>query len=479
MDGGRGWNDYVQAGNKNRETHLVFSFQTSPLPTSPSLLTSGKTPVERVTYYMSTPSPLSAIELAASPIVDSYLRGKDFANSLFEFYRLHCPRFKTFDRDSEHDLSMTASHDEFLRSIDALVEGRLGDFSVTLERFEAALEVTISEDASSRILDMLRSYSDFAEFGEHMRDKFEEIYPALEKERVGAETTAVRVLWDIENVAIPRASSGMEVTSAIHSHAKSLVAGHVDLEVKAFYCPSKGTINKRNEKDLLDSGVVLVSVSRKREDADRRIKSALQADMRHFPQSTVFIVLTSDLDFTADFQELNNAGYQIHCVHDSSERRVVEKFSMFCHGVRGWTEVLSGVADDSEHDEDDDNDGKNIRSDENDEGIEEEKGQWTLASNRNVKMKKKGGRGSTKSFIPEQGRWYVAKCINWRASKGYGFVKLKTGEKIFCHSTALPLTAKFRCLRRGEEVEVQVQENAKGPRVKAVKPGALICEVET
>ncbi|MCL5292757.1 MAG: cold shock domain-containing protein [Actinobacteria bacterium] len=62
-------------------------------------------------------------------------------------------------------------------------------------------------------------------------------------------------------------------------------------------------------------------------------------------------------------------------------------------------------------------------------------------------------RGKVKWFSPE---------------KGYGFVEGEDGVDAFVHYSAIE-TAGFRSLEEGEEVEFEVQEDAKGRRAVSVR----------
>ncbi|MBI4279407.1 MAG: cold shock domain-containing protein [Armatimonadetes bacterium] len=55
------------------------------------------------------------------------------------------------------------------------------------------------------------------------------------------------------------------------------------------------------------------------------------------------------------------------------------------------------------------------------------------------------------------------------AERGYGFIRLEDNSEVFFHRSSVKDTA-FESLAEGQEVEVQVQSAARGPRASEVKP---------
>lgn len=58
----------------------------------------------------------------------------------------------------------------------------------------------------------------------------------------------------------------------------------------------------------------------------------------------------------------------------------------------------------------------------------------------------------------------------WNNSKGYGFLKLKAGEDVFIHFSAIQGSG-FRTLTEDEEVEFDLIEGPKGPQADAMLRG--------
>ncbi len=61
--------------------------------------------------------------------------------------------------------------------------------------------------------------------------------------------------------------------------------------------------------------------------------------------------------------------------------------------------------------------------------------------------------------------------VKWfNDSKGYGFITPSDGGKdLFCHQTEIKMDG-FRTLKEGQTVEFEVQDSAKGPAAKNVRP---------
>jgi len=58
--------------------------------------------------------------------------------------------------------------------------------------------------------------------------------------------------------------------------------------------------------------------------------------------------------------------------------------------------------------------------------------------------------------------------VKWfNESKGYGFIRQKSGEEVFVHFTAIQAEG-FRTLSEGEEVEFEVRESERGRQAENV-----------
>ena len=54
--------------------------------------------------------------------------------------------------------------------------------------------------------------------------------------------------------------------------------------------------------------------------------------------------------------------------------------------------------------------------------------------------------------------------VKWfNAQKGYGFIEAESGKDVFVHHSAI-LGAGFKSLDEGDEVEFEIQQDAKGPK---------------
>jgi CspA family cold shock protein len=61
--------------------------------------------------------------------------------------------------------------------------------------------------------------------------------------------------------------------------------------------------------------------------------------------------------------------------------------------------------------------------------------------------------------------------VKWfNETKGYGFITPDGGGRdLFCHQTQIVMEG-FRTLREGQRVEFEVEEGAKGPAARQVRP---------
>ncbi len=59
--------------------------------------------------------------------------------------------------------------------------------------------------------------------------------------------------------------------------------------------------------------------------------------------------------------------------------------------------------------------------------------------------------------------------VKWfNSTKGFGFISQEGGEDVFVHHSAIQAEG-FRTLKEGDEVELEVTQDPKGPRAANVK----------
>ena len=86
---------------------------------------------------------------------------------------------------------------------------------------------------------------------------------------------------------------------------KGLVASGVDTRITAFFNPNGGCVSQKVVGELDMSGVELVWVSQKREDADRKLGLRISQEIQVLsPSHTTFIIISSDQDFRGHMQLL-------------------------------------------------------------------------------------------------------------------------------------------------------------------------------
>eukprot|EP00607_Mallomonas_marina_P006343 CAMPEP_0182425684 /NCGR_PEP_ID=MMETSP1167-20130531/12165_1 /TAXON_ID=2988 /ORGANISM="Mallomonas Sp, Strain CCMP3275" /LENGTH=186 /DNA_ID=CAMNT_0024606603 /DNA_START=156 /DNA_END=713 /DNA_ORIENTATION=+ len=135
-------------------------------------------------------SELTTLEKFSPYIMEAYLRGRDWEKSFADFYRINSPRFQGFraarlgnsveggGSGRGFDLQMQIVHNEFLITLETLMETQLSRMDVSVKRFLAAAGTGLEgEDAvPGALLTQLQRYADFYEFGEMMEDQFRALY---------------------------------------------------------------------------------------------------------------------------------------------------------------------------------------------------------------------------------------------------------------------------------------------------------------
>lgn len=180
--------------------------------------------------------------------IESLLRS-EFESKFKEFYFTICPRFKNFNErqlDSSGnglDLLMYEAYRDFIVFFDSNIQLYLDKMGVTLEAFEDSLSKQIDAGDSSAIslLEMMNSYSSFLKFSSIMETKYIEtfdqkseqqnieILPEAEPVDIEKVATAihgmnindnkgkaVRCLWDIENISIPKGVGGVGAVTKLN-----------------------------------------------------------------------------------------------------------------------------------------------------------------------------------------------------------------------------------------------------------------------
>merc|ERR1712217_5805 len=132
--------------------------------------------------HASAAEDLHPIALNFAPeIVESSFAGKTWTETLDTFYRLHCPRFQSFEPNMEFDVIMNEVHSQFCDTVEELITQRLQEMGLNADAFGDILakrEANVPDDATvSNLAAIIRKYADFREFGQLMRGKFEELYP--------------------------------------------------------------------------------------------------------------------------------------------------------------------------------------------------------------------------------------------------------------------------------------------------------------
>ena len=249
------------------------------------------------------------------------------------------------------------------------------------------------DDVAERLLsDVFHKYANFFSFGSMMSEKYEELYLKEHSSKefqqseinyssqkgnslvivndpmkaiVSKEENAliihdnepqrhVRVLWDIENVQVPKNHRALTLIANLQKFLADqtpiLFGPGIDVRITAFFNPSSNRVPSHVVDELDRAAVELVWVSKKREDADRKIGGdvvcTLTCDVLYTtngflflvvnpgirihqemqvlkpPERVSFMLISSDNDFRHHIQLLTNTGYEAIVVHNAQEIKV-------------------------------------------------------------------------------------------------------------------------------------------------------------
>ena len=196
-------------------------------------------------------------------------------------------------------------------------------------------EATRSDDAKL-VVERLLKYTDYHAFAGLMHRH----YWATVKE--------VRLFWDIENVGWDEMQqNGREVVKALRDFLDARNIGGFAAQMWAVAPTWRFADSPRVVDDLEDSAIRAVNCKSKPEAADHVIKgeidqAALLYGKYEIPaHSVVFVLITSDQDFTDVLQRLQHAGYKTVLIHNAKQgSRHIDMMSLYASHAFSWKEVL-------------------------------------------------------------------------------------------------------------------------------------------
>jgi hypothetical protein len=290
----------------------------------------------------------------------------------------------------------------------------------------------------------------------------------------------VRVLWDIENVSVPKRLTGLQTVERLRHYlsTQSLCGPGIDCRITAFFHPNRSHISKQVIEDLDRGGIELVWVSSKREDADRKIVYRLTQDMQVLAHtlstvnavannganaatnavkvgntSPVFVLISSDQDFRNHLQLLQNQGFEVIVIQDSQSERVKQTLSMHVNRCVDWRTTVLELEEEGDNKEkvrekesEGDRNGE-IKGDREGKESETENSktggiQQILKGTNKGKDKRHKGKAKDREQTEEAGEeremggekeresesqqlvigWFPATCVRWKGV--YGFLSL-------------------------------------------------------
>ena len=452
------------------------------------------------------------LEGFAGEVLDSYLAGNDWEAAFASFFAEHCYVFARFSAAAgDFELRMTTIHEQFLVTLDGLLDVQLARLDLSAERAARLLngggggsDCGVSSKALVEARRRLDNLSDFVTFGEMMRERHEQRLAAVAAAStshavVGASSpsgTAVRhtrVLWDFENVGVPSDIDPFEAVCALERwlETRGLWGAGIDSSITAFFEPD--SVGRPLRKALDRAGVEQVIASSKREDADRKLNARLERDLALLPTgaATAAVFITSDTDFIPQLRRLKQRGGPTVLLttapHGSQHYSALALAATETHpwqaivrssggqtvaaapkGVGSIAVVGGGGAAGSSAAERSDagsvgGAGFGAALADSASGSAKDKAASVAAADASVPGISSSPPASSQY---QAGVRYEAKCTYWDGRGGWGRLSVQHGGTLFVHNTALRAGCghgKRRYLRRGDLVSCAVGSNSKGP----------------
>ena len=243
-------------------------------------------------------------------------------------------------QDTEQDAHVHQKarvHRDFLTRLEAHFQDVCSDVHMDIADVARLLQDESSRSEVARLMvDRLLKYTDYHAFEKLMHRH----YWAMVKE--------VRLFWDIENVGWDdMQQNGREVVRALRNFLDTKNIGGFAAQMWAVAPTWRFADHPHVVDDLEDAAIRAVNCKSKPEAADHVIKgeiekAALLYGKYQVPASSiVFIVITSDQDFTDVLQKLQYSGYKTVLIHNAKDgSRHVDMMSLHASHAYTWKEVL-------------------------------------------------------------------------------------------------------------------------------------------
>lgn len=258
------------------------------------------------------------------------------------------------------DLAMMDCFFEYRNLMSSITEELVAEFNMTMASFADALESlhSLHDDSASSLMLMLSAADSFVDFALMMESQYSRIYPSTEtakrydpekvpntssKAAVGQQHMCVRVLWDIENVSVPKSLGGLKTVANLREFLKSrgLLGAGIDNRITAFFNPSQRSVSQKTVNELDKAGIELIWVSTKREDADRKLGMRISQEMQVLiPSMSVFVIISSDQDFRSQMQLLQSSGFRVVVIHQCKTEDWKAAMEMYCSDAFDWSAVI-------------------------------------------------------------------------------------------------------------------------------------------
>jgi hypothetical protein len=140
------------------------------------------------------------------------------------------------------------------------------------------------------------------------------------------------IFWDLDNIPIPPDQSARSVYTGILDHfvKQRIIKERHAVYTHVYFADGATTTHAtvKVREDLRAMGCVLVVCTRRKEDADRQITTAI-AQMTATNVTNPVAIISSDKDFTVTVQRLRRSGNEVYVIHDAMRNSEHEKLLEF------------------------------------------------------------------------------------------------------------------------------------------------------
>ncbi len=238
-------------------------------------------------------------------------------------------------------LQLITKFESFRSMVEATIERILRELGLNWDLLHESMRVLLERgDCSAQSLRRtLDEFCTFLPFCRLMEQKCMEFNPSFSRH--------VRVLWDIENISIPK---GMGPADAVDQlvqflDTNGLSGVGIDTRISAFCRPTGSKFSQKISGELGKTRVEVIVCNSKKEDADRKIVDRIDNERAILvPSKTSFILISSDRDFCRVMSSLKNAGFYCAVIHhipaSPANESWLQAIKLCCNKVLFWEDIV-------------------------------------------------------------------------------------------------------------------------------------------